>query len=125
MKDVATNHLKRIGSRYYMVRRVPVDLASEYTGKFIKRSLGTSDWQDAKELLRVALVRLDQEFAEKRRKVAATSVSEISDSEIDRLAAIWLADVHEEAEEFTREGVNGRSYDQPVARSEESSGGEK
>src|SRR3546814_6148510 len=93
MKDVATNHLKRIGSRYYMVRRVPVDLASEYTGKFIKRSLGTSDWQDAKELLRVALVRLDQEFAEKRRKVAATSVSEISDSEIDRLAAIWLADV--------------------------------
>src|SRR3546814_14990814 len=76
---------KRSGSRYYMVRRVPVDLASEYTGKFIKRSLGTSDWQDAKELLRVALVRLDQEFAEKRRKVAATSVSEISDSEIDQI----------------------------------------
>src|SRR3546814_19199222 len=94
---------------------VPVYLAGDETGKFIKRSLGTSDWQDAKELLRVALVRLDQEFAEKGRKVAATSVSEISDSEIDRLAAIWLADVLEEDEEIRREGLNGRSYDQLVA----------
>jgi hypothetical protein len=93
MSDMPSiTYFKKIGNRYYLQRRVPKDLESEYPPRSIKRALGTSDYSKAKEWLQVELLNLEQEFADKRRKLIAPPVDEIGDFEVERLAAIWLAD---------------------------------
>lgn len=85
-------HLKKIGNRYYMQRRVPQDLLGEYPCKMIKRALKTSDLQEAKSKLLQALAELEREFTAKRKALTGT-YDEIGQEEAQRLAAVWLNDV--------------------------------
>ncbi|CAJ7160622.1 putative phage integrase [Burkholderia pseudomallei] len=59
-----TNHLTKRGSRYYIRRKVPLDLIAHYQGrKEIVKALGTSDPAKARERVREESYRLDQEFS--------------------------------------------------------------
>ncbi|HTI19092.1 MAG TPA: DUF6538 domain-containing protein, partial [Trinickia sp.] len=58
-----TNHLLKRGSRYYIRRKIPIDLRAHYQGrKEIVKALGTSDPADARRLVREESVWLDREF---------------------------------------------------------------
>ncbi|MFL9976050.1 DUF6538 domain-containing protein [Paraburkholderia graminis] len=58
-----TNHLLKRGSRYYIRRKIPLDLQAHYEGrKEIVKALGTSDAARARILVREESVRLDREF---------------------------------------------------------------
>ncbi|AJY41781.1 site-specific integrase [Burkholderia humptydooensis] len=59
-----TNHLLKRGTRYYIRRKIPLDLISHYRGrKEIVKALGTSEPAKARERVREESYRLDQEFA--------------------------------------------------------------
>ncbi|MFM0178828.1 site-specific integrase [Paraburkholderia aspalathi] len=63
MSESMTNHLLKRGSRYYIRRKIPIDLQAHYEGrKEIVKALGTSDPTDARKLVREESVRLDREF---------------------------------------------------------------
>jgi hypothetical protein len=55
-------HLHRRGNRYYIRRRVPLDLVPHYKRLELTKALGTSDYTEAKALCRRADVQLDDEF---------------------------------------------------------------
>ena len=81
-------------SRNYRLRvKVPTDLLHHYhPRKEITKSLKTSDYRTACDRARVERVKLDQEFAEVRRKLAAQAHprTSLTPTEVDRLAALWL-----------------------------------
>ena len=78
MKDMPrVTYLKKIGNRYYLQRRVPKDLESNYPPRPIKRPLGTSDYTEAKAKLQVELLRLEQEFTEKRRRLTRGGLARV------------------------------------------------
>lgn len=56
-------HLHRRGNRYYIRRRIPLDLVPHYRRHEYTRALGTSDYTEAKALCRRAAVQLDDEFS--------------------------------------------------------------
>lgn len=58
-----TNHLLRRGSRYYIRRKVPIDLQAHYGRREIVKALGTSDPTEARQRVREESVQLDREFA--------------------------------------------------------------
>lgn len=61
--DMPTNYLFKRGSRYYLRRKIPVDLQQHYQDrKEIVRALGTSDRREAERLVREQSVLLDREF---------------------------------------------------------------
>lgn len=99
---------KRKGTNNYQFRRkIPVDLQGHYGGKKeITRSLRTSDYQEAVERCRVESVKLDQEFAEARRGLNPSEVQELSQIEIERLAAIAYHDEMREDEAKRSQGMN-------------------
>ena len=82
----------KIGNRYYLQRRVPQDLLGEYPGKMIKRALNTSDLQEAKSKLILALAGLEREFALKR-KALSGAFDEIDRERAEHLAAEWLREL--------------------------------
>lgn len=58
-----TNHRLKRGGRYYIRRKIPLDVRAKYQGrKEIVKALGTSDPIDALKLVREESVRLDREF---------------------------------------------------------------
>ncbi|WP_337961907.1 DUF6538 domain-containing protein, partial [Burkholderia mallei] len=66
-----TNHLLKRGTRYYIRRKIPIDLISHYRGrKEIVKALGTSEPAKARERVREESYRLDQEFAALRQQPA-------------------------------------------------------
>ena len=99
------------GNRYWFRAKVPANLrehlrpTTEHT-----YSLRTSDPREALEKVRVESVKFDQEMAEARRRQKATPQTTLSDTEIDRLAAIHFSQVLEEDEEYRTEGLSERDY---------------
>lgn len=85
---------RRKESANYRLRvKVPTDLLAYYhPRKEITLSLGTSDYRKACDKARVERVKLDQEFAEVRRKLASQpqARTSLSPAEVERLAALWL-----------------------------------
>lgn len=66
-----TNHLLKRGSRYYLRRKIPLDLQGHYDGrKEVVKALGTSDAAHARVLVREESVRLDREFDGMRKALA-------------------------------------------------------
>lgn len=55
-------HLHRRGNRYYIRRRIPLDLVPHYGRHEYTRALGTSDYTEARAMCRRAGVQLDEEF---------------------------------------------------------------
>lgn len=68
-KNMPTGMIRR-GARYYLRRRVPLDLTGIYGKHEIVKALGTSDFTEAKKRLAVAWVALDEEFDQRRADVA-------------------------------------------------------
>lgn len=83
---------RRKESTNYRLRvKVPTDLLTHYhPRKEITKSLGTSDYRTACDRARVERVKLDQEFAEVRRKLAARAHprTSLTPTEVDRLCAL-------------------------------------
>lgn len=76
------------GGKYYVRVKVPEALRSAGFIKFreFKRSLGTSDFAEARRLLPLELVKIDAEIAAARRKLAGRAVTTLSRSEMEHLA---------------------------------------
>lgn len=111
MEDVSKHpRLTVRGNRYWFRAKIPADLQGHFKERERTFSLGTSDYREAVEKVRVESVKFDQEMLEARRKAAAEPVNTISDTEIQRLAAIYLSEVLEEDEEVRREGLDDRGY---------------
>jgi hypothetical protein len=109
MKDVsrATRLHRRKGSRnYYFRAKVPVDLQDIYGKREIYFSLKTSDRQEALQRVHMESVKLDQEFAEKRRQRDAEAVDKLSEIEVERITAIWR---HEALQADEESRINGLS----------------
>ena len=66
----------RRGARYYVRRRVPLDLIDAYGKKEVLKALGTSDYAQAKKRLAEEWVALDREFDERRKDLARPAAPE-------------------------------------------------
>lgn len=85
--------LSRRGATYQFRAKVPPDLLPDYAPrKEITFSLRTKDPKEALVKVRIASVKLDQEFATLRAKKSAAPRTEISDIEVERLATIFYHD---------------------------------
>ncbi len=114
MKDLSkhTRLHRRPGSRnYYFRAKVPVDLQDLYGKKEIYFSLKTSDQRTALERLRLESVKLDQEFAEKRRQRDAKPLERLSVIEIERITALWFHECLKDDEQERFRGISDEQYD--------------
>ncbi len=98
------------GSRYYIRVKVPMDLQAHLGKREIKYSLGTSNYREAVERLGVESLKVDQELAQARRRVEAKPVDDLSETEMERLAAIVYHDQLQEDDERRRGGLMGTKY---------------
>ncbi len=123
MEDLAKHpRLMKRGAVYWFRAKVPANLLSYYAPKReITFSLKTKDFKAAVERLRVESVRLDQEFAVATAKLQAAPRNTISDTEIERLAALHYQMRLEEDDEFRAFG----SGDQKVLRGVELQAGDR
>lgn len=113
--------LAKRGNVFWFRAKVPVDLRATYAPKReITFSLKTSDPKLALEKVRIASVRVDQEFSERRRPKAAQHT--LSDVEIDRLAAIFTHHLLAEDEEVRIDGTGDTALYRDVKHTLEQSG---
>lgn len=116
--------LTKRGRMYWIRAKVPADLKAHYAPKTeIIYSLKTSDPREALEKVRIESVKVDQEFTTARRKLNADLRSNLSDNEIERLAAIHFHTIMEEDEELRMEGANEADLYASIAKQVEAAGG--
>lgn len=116
--------LTKRGRMYWIRAKVPADLKAHYAPKTeIIYSLKTSDPREALERVRIESVKVDQEFTTARRKLNADLRSNLSDNEIERLAAIHFHMIMEEDEELRMEGANEADLYASIAKQVEAAGG--
>ncbi|MGE4553505.1 MAG: DUF6538 domain-containing protein [Desulfovibrionaceae bacterium] len=100
---------RRKGSANYRLRvKVPTDLLAHYhPKKELTRSLGTSDYRAACDKARVERVKLDQEFAEVRDRLAAQAQprTSLTDTEVERLCALAYHSMVQADEEIRVSGM--------------------
>jgi hypothetical protein len=104
MKKMAISYMVSNGNGHYLQRRIPKDLLSHYPDKrsgIIKRYLAR-DKAEARRMLPAALAQLEEEWASKR--MDGGGAVELSDTEIERLIAIWLHNLVDEDEQARLEG---------------------
>lgn len=102
---------RRKGSRnYYFRAKVPVDLQDIYGKREIYFSLKTSDRQEALQRVHMESVKLDQEFAEKRRQRDSEAVDKLSEIEVERITAIWRHDALQADEESRINGLSPTEF---------------
>lgn len=99
-------HLTRRGGVFWLRRKVPTDLRDHYAPKsHITFSLKTSDPKEAQRLVRKESVKLDEAFEHIRNFRVAPVQEELPDSEIKRLAALYLHLRLDEDDEIRRDGL--------------------
>lgn len=81
-KDMLTG-LNQRGTRWYLRRRVPVDLVEAWGSKEVNRALGTSDYKVARALLPKAWADVDDEFTAKRAPLVAARSANSDDRPAD------------------------------------------
>ncbi|MHC1751062.1 DUF6538 domain-containing protein [Humidesulfovibrio sp.] len=92
-------------SSWWFRRRVPQDLLAYYAPKKeFAHSLETTDHSTACQKARLEYVRLDQEFSEVRKKLAAQPVFELSKVEVQRIAALIRHDMLADDESARAQG---------------------
>lgn len=102
--------LYRRGRVYYVRAKVPVDLQDAYAPKReVTYSLRTSERKTALERVRVEAVKIDQQFETERRRLHRDVTSELSEQDIQRLAALYL---HQELAEDEELRVTGDGSDE-------------
>ncbi len=82
--------LRRRGARYYVRRRVPLDLVEDYGRPEISYSLGTADPREARRRVRAELVKLDADFARRRRRLQAEAPTPLTDTDILHMVVQWF-----------------------------------
>jgi integrase len=113
MKDMAKYpRLHRRGNRYYIRAKVPMDLQAHLGKQEIKYSLDTSDYREAVRRLGVESLKVDQELAEARRRVEAKPVGDLSETEMERLAAIVYHDQLQEDDKRRQGGMSRAAYEE-------------
>src|SRR5262249_44091211 len=93
---------------YYFRKVVPVHLRAAVGKTELRIPLGTKEVSEAKLRSPAAAAKADALLA--RAPGGPAKAADVTDAEIDRLAAIWFAEVLEEDEEARREGLDERSY---------------
>lgn len=109
--------LYRRGAKYYHRAAIPVDIQDTYPKKEETFTLGTSDYQEALKLVRVAAVKVDRLFSEHRRQLRQATepaLKELSDSQIQTIAEMYYAFRLEEDEETRLEGFYEYGEVQPI-----------
>lgn len=81
-KDMLTG-LKQRGARWYLRRRVPVDLVEAWGSNEVNRALGTSDYKVARAMLAKAWGDLDDQFAAKRASLVPARAATGGQSAVD------------------------------------------
>lgn len=115
--------LTRRGQVYWFRAKVPADLRAAYAPKReITFSLRTTVYSEAVEKVRIASVKLDQEFAAKRRALSEQAQTDLTDVEIERLAAIYFHHLLEEDEQVRLEGTGSEKLFSDAQRRLEGAG---
>ena len=85
------NHprLMRVGHRFHLRVKVPKDVREAVGKTEVWKSLGTSDPKVALERVRVESVRVDQQFAEARRKLRE-GPGPLGETEATRMVLLWF-----------------------------------
>jgi len=111
--EAVCTHLFSRNRRYYIRRRIPIDLVEHYKRKDIQKALGTSDPIEARIRCRKIGAQLDEEFARVRVELADTpppqcmTVAEAdawqrAELEYQELLETFQAEEEFEAEEFEK-----------------------
>ncbi len=82
--------LHRRGARFYVRVRVPDDLRDIIGRREIKYSLGTADYREALERVRLASATIDGQFAEARRKATIEPTRTLTEFEAEQLVLRWF-----------------------------------
>lgn len=120
MKAIEPNVYKRGQTDvWYVRRRIPASLRSAYPSKktHIVRSLGTSDPREARVRARAELVRIDDEFRQKRERLdlgraslAAKRVERLDDSQLEVVGKYWLRQILQNDEERRSQGLDDEDF---------------
>jgi uncharacterized protein DUF6538 len=92
---------------YYFRRAVPHDLRTTIGKTTIKKSLGTKDVSEGKRRAHSVATGVEAEFERARKLLGASPLSELSDAEIERLAAMYLHALLEEDDAARIHGTEG------------------
>ncbi len=84
---------RRKGGRYYFRIRVPEDLRERFDGRReIVKSLGTTDYGEARRLVSIERARAETDFAEARRSVSDRRNIQSSRADIEQAVWSWFVD---------------------------------
>ena len=110
--------LMKRGNVYWFRAKVPANLVEAYAPKReITFSLKTKDYREAITRLHIESLRVDQEFAATAAKASASPRLTLSDTEIQRLAAIHYHALLAENDDFRTHGTGETELMQAVAAS--------
>nr|WP_315473024.1 DUF6538 domain-containing protein [uncultured Undibacterium sp.] len=121
MKSISQNLFQRGKSKiFYVRRRIPSALLTCYDGRTeIVRSLQTGDKAEAQKLLRIAMVKIDEEFSQfyKERKernepCGISSQIILTDEHIQSLAQFWIQQVLCRDELVRSSGMSDEEFDE-------------
>jgi len=102
---------KRSGSEnWYVRRKVPVKAQQGFPSDTVSRSTGTSNHSEAKKKYPLIWAELDREFDQVIRQANPSETASPTDTEIERLAALYLHNILDEDEEARREGVSDKDF---------------
>ena len=76
--------------RYYLRARVPRDVVPVLGRREVKRSLGTADRKEALERIDMAAAEVNEMFAEARRGSSARRMTDLTETEVRRMAFLWF-----------------------------------
>lgn len=108
--DDMPDRLMKRGATYYFRARYPTDLRDHFTARERWKSLGTTDFREAKRLLAVENVRFDAEMGELRTRAASPARATLTPEEVNRIAAAYFHDLMSEDEEHREEGLTDREF---------------
>ncbi|HYG85097.1 MAG TPA: DUF6538 domain-containing protein [Azospirillum sp.] len=106
--------LHRRNGTYYLRVAVPEELRFAYGKAEVWKSLRTKDPKEAARLVKIESLKVDQEFDALRKRLAGatTTITDLSDAEAERLAALWLAEELAWDEEDRRKGLDDDAYEE-------------
>jgi hypothetical protein len=121
VKSISKNlYVRGKGGMKYCRRRIPAALRAAYPKNqtHIICSLRTSDLKEAKDSLKVEILRIDAEFAaaalalgKKRSAVAAKRVQRLTDVQLQLMAQFWVRQVLLTDEQERSHGLDDERFD--------------
>ncbi len=108
-------HLLRIGARYYVNVKVPLDLREVLKKELIRKSLKTADYREAVRSVKFESMRIDASFDDARAKLLMSkeppkSVPSLSTREAHGLVLRWFIELEQRSEQWWED--EGRSLEE-------------